>query len=394
MTESSSFSRRVALTVAGHVFDRWSSAIVGGDMRDISGNFDVEYFDSGRAAAALNPDLDPRPPFQIIKPGMACTVALDGAVVLVGFIDEVNVQRKAGSLVAKFTGRDATGDLVDCAASPPSAANPHGKTEWRNLDLLALATDICAPFGIKVRADVDVGPAFPIIANCADEKAMMTLQKAARQRAILIVSDGVGGLLLTKGGVTRAPAALKVPGNVQDVDYTSNFTERFSDYYVVGQTETTLQREGQTCALSHDTDPTVEPVADPTDDATTDETSSTVMIGHSVDPQISRYRPTVASVATQSGSSSVQVQSDWMLRNARGNGEEANYTVLDWRAGPQNLLWLRNQVVRVTDAYSGIDNDMLIAAVKYQLTAQQAITTLRIAGRTAFDLISEPAEDD
>jgi prophage tail gpP-like protein len=185
----------------------------------------------------------------------------------------------------------------------------------------------------------------------------------------------------------------KVPGNVQDAGYSSRFTERFSDYYVVGQTETTLQREGEQCALSHATDPTSDPVAPPDDDTTTAETSSTVMIGHSIDPQIPRYRPTVASVATQSGSSSVQVQSDWMLRNARGNGEEANYTVLDWRAGPENQLWRRNQVVRVTDDYSGIDQDMLIAAVKYQLTGQMAGTVLRIAGRTAFDLISEPADD-
>jgi prophage tail gpP-like protein len=379
------------LTVGGHVFNRWSSARITRDLRDIAGGFEVQYLDTGRAAAALNPNLDPLPPFQIIKGNMPCTVALDGIVRLTGAIDVVDVQRKAGSLVAKFTGRDATRNLIDCCASPPGT-QPNGVTEWRNLDMLEIAKRICAPFGISVRADVDIGAAFPIFAINPDEKAMISLQKAARQRALLVVSDGIGGVILTRGGVTRAPAPLRCPGNVQDSSYTSDWTGRFSDYYVEGQTSRDLQRMNLDALMTQDTDPTTAPAPDAGTDATDDETTSTVMIGHAIDTQVTGYRPTTTLVYTQSGSSSVQDQAAWALRVARGMGESLNYTVLDWRAGDGNDPWLTNQVVRVTDPYADIDGDMLISGTEQNISAAGVMTTLKIAGRTAFDRIDEPAD--
>jgi dTDP-glucose pyrophosphorylase len=74
-------------------------------------------------------------------------------------------------------------------------------------------------------------------------------------------------------------------------------------------------------------------------------------------------------------------------------GETLNYTVQDWRAGAANALWLANQVVAVSDAYLNINRDMLISGVKYRMSEAGIFTVLRVAGRTAFDRIDEPAKD-
>lgn len=54
-----------------------------------------------------------------------------------------------------------------------------------------------------------LGAAFPVFGVNIEETALIAIERAARQRALLVVSDGVGGLLLTKGkgGATPRPGA-------------------------------------------------------------------------------------------------------------------------------------------------------------------------------------------
>lgn len=376
----------VSLTVAGHVFANWTTASVDRDLRNIAGTFSLGYFDSGRAAQAIVPDLDRSAPFAIVREGMAFELALDGIMVMRGWIDQVQVSRAADSISASITGRDLTGDLVDCAAAPT------GPVEWRGLTVLGLASAIAKPFGIKVRADVPIGDPFPVYGIEVGETAMLAIERAARQRALLVVSDGVGGLLLTKGGVTRAPGAIGMPGNATHSSYSSSWQQRFSDYYAKGQTNPRLARYGRKAGLTSATNPTSAPGVPPAASATVAEAATVQMTGHAIDPEITRYRPTVRGVRTQSGSASVQAQADWALRVARGMGRQAHYTVLEWGVG--GAQWLPNQIVAVTDPYADINKDMLIASVGYRMNAKGRSTVLGIAGRTAFDRIDEPGQSE
>lgn len=75
-------------------------------------------------------------------------------------------------------------------------------------------------------------------------------------------------------------------------------------------------------------------------------------------------------------------------------GEAITYTVLDWRAGATNALWLPNQLVRVSDPYADINRDMLISGLSYQMDGHGIRTVLHLAGRTAFDRIDEPSQSE
>ncbi len=102
-----------------------------------------------------------------------------------------------------ISGRDVTGDLVDC---PP---DPRGKHEYRDLSLTEFAEKLCKPFGIKVRCDTDVSPNFDKMTVEAGETVLSALSKYAKQRGVLITTDRVGTLVITRSGQERAAAGIR-----------------------------------------------------------------------------------------------------------------------------------------------------------------------------------------
>ncbi len=378
-------TNRVTLKVASFVFSLFSEVNIERDLQQIAGRFRVKCVDLVRLAKALPYFVGLPPSGPELKAGLACTLLLDGDPVLIGYVDKVHFRWTAKAIEAEFTGRDRTGDLVDCAALP------NGPAEFHGVDLLHVTGVVCAPFKIPARADVDIGAPFVNLALHPHQTGMEFLESATRQRSVLLTSDGIGGLLLTHGGKTRAPAAVRVGDNVQTASAEFDWSKRFSDYFVKGQT--TKSRTGIAAPLDSTVVPLTgapTPAAAP-GPASTAEAAAIVMSGHVIDPEITRWRPTVRLTKTQSGMSTAQQQAEWALRVARGQSEKLEYTALDWRAGPSNALWLPNQVTAVWDPYAGIDKDMLIAGCDYEFGEAGIKTRLRLVGVTAYDRINEAA---
>jgi prophage tail gpP-like protein len=219
----------ISLRLGDTEFTEMLSAEITRDLEEISGGFRVDGLDMARTAAALPGWWKPAAQRKAVRPGERVTLALDGEVVLVGWLDRVEVNYGANKLSMTLFGRDVTGDLVDCAAAP------NGPAEYLNLTLTELCTRICQPFGITVTADVDVGAPFPKFGIEPAETAMSAIEKACRQRAVLAVSDGVGGLLLTRGGKGKAPAPLIFGQNIVTMDGVRDDTDRHSEYICKGQ---------------------------------------------------------------------------------------------------------------------------------------------------------------
>jgi len=373
----------VRLDGQGTSWSLWTNVVIERDLDHIAGGFDIEYIDDGRIAQSLPTLTSSGPFFEIVRVGMAVTLLIDNEPVLVGYIDDVEVDWTADHLSARLRGRDKTGDLVDCAALPD------GPAEFSGVDILHVAQKVCAPYGIVVRADVDIGETFDRLSKYPHETALSFLEKAARERALLLVSDGVGGLLLTRGGSSDGPSPITRPGNALGGRYTSSWQQRFSDYYVKGQSDGRVSRGAAAAPL---TPATVPPSAAPADMpwiVYSPSPANIIATGHARDPEITRYRPTVRLTRSQSGMSTTQVQADWALRVAKGQGEKIVYPLLGWRAGPANALWRTNARVTVTDAYADIDKPMLIAGVRFMMSERGQMTELRVAGITAYDRINE-----
>ena len=374
-------TNRVKMKLGGFIFAAFGNVEIARDLKDISGTFHMDCLDQVRLRQALPVWIDSGFTNQkAIDAGMACELSIDDETVLIGWVEILSLKWDATRIECQISGRDRTGDLVECAALPD------GPAEFKGVDLLHVAQLVCAPYGIPVRADVDVGAPFDRLAALPHQSAMQFLESASRQRSVLLTSDGVGGLLLTRGGKTRAPAPLTVGDNAVSVEFTRDFTHRFSRYIVKGQTR---RGHGTAAALNGSLAPDGGTAAPAPGPASAAAAGHIVMTGEARDPEITRYRPRVLMVRTQSGMSTVQEQAEWALRVAKGMSEQFHIPVLDWRDGPKRDLWRPNQVTLVNDPYSGLNKDMLIAGVMFTFNNDGAGTAIRLAGVTAFDRINE-----
>ncbi len=402
---------QLRLEIAGAVFSDWTSARVQRGLSEISGSFELEYDDQARMQALL-PRAEARLGLTRIRPLMPARILLDNELVLLGWIEDVEWDLAGQDLRARIAGRDRTGFLVD------GSANPEGPAEYKGLTVLQIAQKLCAPFGIAVRAEVDVGAPLRDFGLELGESVMSAIDKASKQRGVLVTSDGVGGLVLTRSGLRRAPAPLRAPGNAVSVGASLSSRERFSDYWVKGQTRP--DRRGHGARLDGAAAPQTQRMPDgeataaqsrravaspgPADDAAPPvielppvtvtaqrQQVSIISTGHAVDPAIPVYRPRVFSVRAQSGDAPNQLLAEWRLRIARGRSQRQRWTVPGWRDGPENRLWRPNEVVSI-GAGAADPFDELVAAVHYlQSDREGSRTEIETVGREAFDL--EPLPD-
>ena len=392
MTDTS----RVTLEVAGRTFGPWTDLEIVRDLTEISGSFQMSYYDEVRADRAMRAGMRrwraQAAALVQLTPGQKVRVKIDGELVLVGWIDAVELDDRPDSIGAMVRGRDVTGDLVDCAATV------EGPAEFRRITLAEVARRICRPFGIGVRSDIGEGRTFEKFSIDVAETAMAAIEKATRQAAVLLTSDGVGNLVLTKSGAGRGPEPLRRGGNIHQARVKFDWSQRFSVYIYKSQ----QQNSGGTPALGHAATPLIGGL-NPAPAAPAAAAAQIVRTGRATDAEVTRYRPRVRLVRTESAGASAQEQADWLMRVARGQSEGLTYTVPDWRGGAGSIvrnpsdprgggrLWRPNELVALIDPYAGIDRDMLIAGVTYRYGPGGSTTEIRVVGPEAFDRVQEDA---
>ena len=377
-------TRRITLSIDDNDFTQFYRVDLCHDLSELSASFELACRDELRAmqawehAAAVDGS-------GLLDWGKKVTISIDGVVWLIGYIDDVMPDASVGQSGTVITGRDLTGDLVDC---PP---DPRGKHEYRDISLTELAQKLCAPFGIKVRCDTDVSPNFDKCTVEAGETVLSILAKYAKQRGVLITTDRVGTLVITRSGLERAASDIRFPGNVTRLRGSFSARERFSDYFVKGQSEKNGGRRSKTAALDASAEPLESaPVqASPATDDPQDvpEGAGTLVMGHARDPEVTRWRPFIAMARTKATAFDAQRQAEWEMRTRRGKGDKEDYAWPDFQANGQ--FWKPNTIAGVSDAYSNLDRDMLVAGIRVAYGDRGPQTKLRITGPEAYDLLPE-----
>ena len=296
---------------------------------------------------------EPRP----IRDGAVCQVQIDRDPVITGHVDDVLPTYDATSHTVSVTGRDATGDLVDCSAPP---------TQFAGRTLLEVATTLARPYGIKVRAEVPVGGPFRTLKAEDGETVHEALEKAARIRAVLLISDGLGGLVITRAGRTRVATPLVLGQNVLRASGTRSHRDRYRDYTVKGQAAGGAG------------------LWDLGDDAL----ERAQVLGRARDPGVARHRPLTVLAEDQVDGGSARARADWECRVRVGRAQRVTYAVQGWHHA--DGLWEPNTLVPVRDPYQGIDGDMLIVSVQYLLDEDGLRTEIEVVRKEAFELIALP----
>ena len=396
MSELVRATRRVVATVAGLVLDRWIRITISRSLGEISGSFVLELRDDVRNLATwLYASFGSIGPLVI---GQRIVITIDGETVLVGWVEDVQADAGDGEVRLAIAGRDITGDLVDCAAAP------EGPVEYFKLTCAQLGERLVQPFGLSCRCDVDPGEPFDKCSIDAAETVVSVLEKHARQRKLLVTSDGVEGLVLTRSGQEPAAGPIVFPGRgVMRSSGTFAARDRFSHYFVKGQAEKAGGARARSAPMTPGTTP-----GGRTDGAAaahrarngggniTDsggrrgggrvrsaERGGVENHGLALDPEITRWRPIVAMMKSQESAGGAQQQAEWMTAVHKARGINLAYTVADWR-GASGALWRPNTIARVRDRYQQVDEDLLIDAVDLIYGEEGAVAELRLVGPEAY----------
>lgn len=349
---------RVTLGIGDAEWDGWTELEITRSIERVAGAF----------ALGLTERWPGQTERRQIRMGMACKLAVDGEVLITGWIDDVEINYDATSHQLVVRGRDSTGDLFDSKLGD----RPF---EFGGLKLDEIAQRICRPFGITVTAQVDMGRPFPRFAIQPGESPFEAIERGCRQRAILPVADGRGGLLLTRagmGGEAAAPLQLGGDdGNILSGGTTMSMADLHSEYIVLGSA-------AAPSALNQ--------VFGPNPEAA--EGRPVAPSARIRDPSVTRHRPTVVMAETQGTSVTLRQRAEWQRAVAVGKSVKGTRTVQDWRGATK--LWHPNTLTRVTDDLANLDNEeMLITATKMTLTEAGTLTELTLALPDAYRLIPE-----
>lgn len=412
MSETTVSGARCTVKINGKVIHNWLTCEVGRDLGNISGTFRFEFVDED----ILNPS---------VALGDAVEIEMVSVVVLKGYVEALNENGDERSLRSVASGRDVTGDLVDCAA------NPTGPAEYRKVTLETVVGNLMQPFGLSIDRQVATGAPFTLVALDPSDTVLGAVERLSRQRGVLVTSNGVCGLVLTQAGTTRAKDKLVFPGgNVRGIQ--TQRVQRHSDTFVKGQFNSLLR--GAKAPLDAGASP-ASPVA--TTHHTTNELAASCRLGHCIDTGVTRYRPVVhmaksqsgGSIATQNASNpaldntaqgkaeaapadgayrakkrrrkrqktpvrsaadpwTLNDQAAWRMRTARAHASAFVY-IVPGLVNAANELWKPNQLVTVKDARNQIDGDMLIGAVTWVVGEHEYETRVSVVPPDAYDLTGE-----
>jgi prophage tail gpP-like protein len=331
------------LQVNGRKYGGWQSVRVVLGMEQIAGTFELSVSERWPG----QPEAWP------ILPGDACQVLIGDQPVITGYVDDVAPDYDKESHSVRISGRDRTGDLVDCSAM-------HKSGQWAGVTLDRIAADLCAPFGVKVSLQTDVGAKFGKFALQEAETAFEALDRAAKMRGVLLMSDGKGGLVITRAGSQRIGTALVKGQNVERGSGQFSHKDRFSKYIIKGQTpghdDSTPEHNAQTKATAEDN-------------------------------AVRRYRPLIV-IAEQGDNSTYTDRAKWERNVRAGKASRVTYPVSGWQH--TNGLWLPNRLAQVKDDFLGVDGDLLLAQVAFILDESGSRAELELCRKEAFDLVALP----
>lgn len=332
----------VRLTVNGTDFAGWKNIRIERGIDTISGVFGLEVSD--RWSAADEP--------WSIEPGSECTVAVDGNAVITGYVDVVRPSFDATTRSLQISGRDKAADMVDSSAL-------NDPDSWASVTIGKLAEELAKPFGLTVMDESGDTQPFGLAKIQPGETAFEILERYSRQRGVLTISDGSGKIVLTKPGQRRADVSLEQGRNILSANGTADYSQRFAEYLVTGQTAGT-------------------------DDVFGDEAAQ--VEGRARDAEIRAARRLLITAPNSADAANMQAVAAWeaIVRAARSS--PLSITVQDWYQTPGGRLWQPGEIVQVRSAWMQLREpaDFLINSVRFSKSDAGTITELDLLRPDAY----------
>lgn len=338
--------RGVSLRVGGKEYSGWKTMRVTRGIESVAGGFELSVSD--RWAEMVKP-------WAIVEED-ECTVVLSGTRVITGYVDTRNLSFGAKEHTLTVSGRDKTANLVDCSAILDK------KWEFNGITVFEFIKKIARPFGINVTLQSGLTDAVlpkPPKKLSVDpgDTALSAIETACRLAGLLPVSDGLGGLLLTRTGTARAKTELVQGENVISASIACASAGRFRHYVVLGQHRATDEAYAE---------------------------HATTVRGTAEDLNVKRservliIRPE-AGVTTEHAKKRAQ----WEATTRAARADSVSVTVQGWTQADDSL-WPVNAVTRCRLPFIGVDGDMLITQLVHTLGEDGTLTQISLKRPDAF----------
>lgn len=339
----------ISLLINSTKYSGWKQASIDISIENLSATFQLSLTDRWSNDSAP----------VVIKPTDACELKIDNQTLITGYIDIVNLNVDASNHGITIAGRDKTSDIIDCSII-------NGTGQYKNLTLTEIVSRICEPFNIEVQAEVDTGEPFPTFNVEQGSTALESIQKLCAARQCLAISDGGGGLIITRAGTEKIETNLLEGVNILSGIASYDYTLRYNKYIVKGQ------QQGN----------------DNLDVDSISGNSATV-----TDSGVVRYRPLVVVADGQSSRNDCSTRANWELNTRKGRSRRFTITVVGWQQ-PNGELWTINKLVFINSRYLGVYDNLLICAINFSIDSNDGqITTLTLTSPDAYLTIQTESID-
>lgn len=330
----------VVLIVDSRKYSGWKSIRVTRSIETLAGSFALDVSDRWAAQDK---------PWPIVEES-ECRVEIDGISVIDGWVDKRSISASSDSRTLSYSGRDRAGALVDCSAF---------FAEWtfKKVDVAQFAAKVAAPFGIRISVQPGLELAgIPKISFSPGDSAFEVIRRVAGDDGVLLVSDGAGGIVITRSGSTRATSLVEGEGgNISTASVDYDAANRYSVYLVTAQAETPDDGELPVCAS-----------------VARDEGVRRAHRGLMIQPDKGYDYAGARRLA------------DWEARMRAARAETVTIGVQGWKQ-PNGQLWPVNALTHVkAPRLIGVDGDMLITQVEYSTSEQGTTTQLRLMRPDTF----------
>lgn len=342
----------VELLVDEFRYPGWKGIRVTNSIESIAGSFSLDTSDRWG-----------EDPWAIME-GNACKVLVDGNVLIDGYIDKRDLSSSASSRTLVYSGRDRAAQLVDCSAIVDAGTVSKGKWTFTNVDVYELAVAITRPFGLRVSIQAGLGKLLTKNAKIVmhpGDTYFEVISRVAAAANVLVVSDGAGGILITRTGTERT-SPLVEGMNILGASVTYDASQRFRTYMISSQIPGSDDNDGETSHI----------LASATDE----------------DVQIEN-RTLLIKPDKSYDAKDAKKRADWEARIRAAKAEQVSVTVQGWYQ-PNGKLWPINAVTHVrAPRLIGVDGDMLISQRELSVNEGGKITQLSLVRPDAFT--PEPA---
>ncbi|SDK32271.1 phage baseplate assembly protein [Billgrantia gudaonensis] len=333
----------VALIVDGTRHLGWKEVEIRRGLDQMADSFEVALTEKWAE------DAEPRR----LRTGQPVVVEIDGEPVITGYIDDVLPNYDARQHELVVSGRSKTADLIDSSGT----AQP-----WETgQTVLQVARRVAEPFGIEVVAEVDVGAPLRAIEIEPGQTYGEALMQLASYRALLLVADAQGRLVITRPPRERLTTELALGENIRRARGRFSNRDRFGTVIVQGQGAADDSWFG---------------------------TAASAPAGRAQDPGIKRHRPTLVVCDTSVDSASCRQKAEWEVRKRWGQSRGVTYTVAGWRHAEG--LWRPGDLVPIRDPWLGLETEWLIAEVQLLLDGRGERSEIRVVPPSAYDLQAQP----